>query len=282
MRGAVHKLREADVYVQDVLTKERIKDCLATNWIAREVVCLQTTVSTNLDAKRLIEEGGKDGTLVLAEQQTKGRGRRGRTWESKPGHSIYMSLALKPEFEPDKASMLTLVMAYAVAKAIRRVSGLKVQIKWPNDIVLNGRKVCGILTEMHLVKSRIQSVIIGVGINVNQTMFADEIKDLATSLFLEGGCKIARAELVAWTMKYFEEVYEQFLFEQNLDFLKKGYEDMLVNRNKEVRVLEPQGEYEGVALGISGEGELIVQKKDGKEVCVYAGEVSVRGIYGYV
>lgn len=262
--------------------KEKIGSLLSTKWIAHEVVWLQTTISTNLDAKALIEKGSPNGTLVIAEEQTKGRGRRGRKWESPPGQSIYMTLGLKPDIEPDKASMLTLIMAYATAKAIRKITGLDAKIKWPNDIVLNGKKVCGILTEMHLEQTGIKSVVIGIGINVNQTEFNEVIKDTATSLLLEGGKNVSREELVAWTMNYFEEAYEQFLLQKNLAFLKEEYEKLLANRNKEVRVLEPQGEYEGVALGICDTGELIVRRVDGTEALVYAGEVSVRGIYGYV
>lgn len=266
----------------DVLTKEKISSRLTTKWMAHEIVYLQTCVSTNLDAKELLDKGSLNGTLVIAEEQTGGRGRRGRSWESPPGHCIYMTLGLKPDIETDKASMLTLIMAYATAKAIHKVTGLNAQIKWPNDIVLNGKKVCGILTEMNLEQTSIKSVVTGIGINVNQTEFKEEIKDTATSLLLEGGKSVSRADLIAWTMNYFEEAYEQFISVKNLSFLKEEYENLLANRNKEVRVLEPKGEYEGVALGISDTGELIVKRADGEAVFVYAGEVSVRGIYGYV
>ena len=196
--------------------------------------------------------------------------------------SIYMTLLLHPDILPVKAPQLTLVMAVAVAEGIRKASGLCCQIKWPNDIVIHGRKVCGILTEMSAEIDYINYVVIGVGINVNQETFPEEIKDKAISLRMELGSSVRRSGLIAAVMESFEAYYETFLKTEDLSAMKERYNSFLVNRDEKVRVLEPCNEYEAYALGINDAGELIVRTKDGQEKAVYAGEVSVRGVYGYV
>ncbi|MBR1693417.1 MAG: biotin--[Lachnospiraceae bacterium] len=266
----------------DILSESEIVSELTTSWIARPTYFFSKTTSTNIVAKSRLEEDGKSGLLVVADEQTSGRGRRGRGWQSPKGQAIYMSLALKPDFAPEKASMLTLVMAYAVCLAIREVTGLEAAIKWPNDIVVGKRKVCGILTEMNAEPDYIHSVVIGVGINANQTEFAEEIRETATSLYLESQATVPRARLIAKSMEHFERAYEQFLKNENLAFFMETYNDLLVNRGREVVVLEPKGNYEGIAEGINESGELLVKREDGTTTEVYAGEVSVRGIYGYV
>jgi BirA family biotin operon repressor/biotin-[acetyl-CoA-carboxylase] ligase len=268
----------------DVFAKVEIESHLDTKWVGRNLVFHRETGSTNLDAKKLADEGAASGALVVADMQTAGRGRRGRDWVSPAGKDIYMTLMLRPECRPDRASALTLVMALAVLEAIREFMPLECQvgIKWPNDIVINNKKTCGILTEMSAELDGIHYVVIGVGINVNQTEFADEIKANATSMLIENGTKINRSKLVARVMHYFEEDYEIFAKTWDLTGLVDKYNKYLVNCGKEVRVLDPKGEYDAYAEGINENGELIVKRKDnGETVLVYAGEVSVRGVYGY-
>jgi BirA family biotin operon repressor/biotin-[acetyl-CoA-carboxylase] ligase len=269
----------------DVFAKVEIESHLDTKWVGRNLVFHRETGSTNLDAKKLADEGAASGALVVADMQTAGRGRRGRDWVSPAGKDIYMTLMLRPECRPDMASALTLVMALAVLEAIREFMPIECQvgIKWPNDIVINNKKTCGILTEMSAELDGIHYVVIGVGINVNQTEFADEIKANATSMLIENGTKINRSKLVARVMHYFEEDYEIFAKTWDLTGLVDKYNKYLVNCGKEVRVLDPKGEYDAYAEGINENGELIVKRKDnGETVLVYAGEVSVRGVYGYV
>lgn len=266
----------------DILSVNEIAGRLNTKWAGRQLYCLEETGSTNTDAKRLIEEGASDGTLVVADKQNGGKGRRGRSWSSPKGTSIYMSIALKPSYNPDKASMVTLIMALAVAKGIREQTGLAAFIKWPNDVVVNKKKVCGILTEMNAEPDYIHSVVIGTGINVNEQEFPEEIKETATSLFLEKGEKITRAQLVVSVMEYFEQDYEKFLEREDLSGLLEEYNELLVNRGRKVKVLDPKQEWEGTAGGINEKGELLVENEKGQLVKVYAGEVSVRGLYGYV
>lgn len=255
---------------------------LQTRWVGSKVVFLKETDSTNREAKILAEKGFPHGTLVLADHQTKGQGRRGREWYTAAGTSVAMSLILKPKWEAQYASMLTLVQAMAVVRAIEEICGLQAQIKWPNDILVNEKKICGILTEMNLEMTEISSIIIGTGINVNQEKFPEEISAIATSLKIEKKQALSRTDLVERICELFEEYYESFLKTKDLSALKEEYDAHLISKGRSVKVLDPKKEFIGEALGITPRGELLVQQKDGEIVKVYAGEVSVRGIYGYV
>jgi BirA family biotin operon repressor/biotin-[acetyl-CoA-carboxylase] ligase len=218
--------------------------------------------------------------------QTAGKGRRGRQWQSPAGTNIYFTILVKPDFSPDKASMLTLVMALSVAEAIEELVDVKTGIKWPNDIVVNRKKVVGMLTEMAMTPEldEIQYVVIGTGVNVNTALdeLPEEIRETATSLKQESGQPVDRAALLERMLARFEHNYE--IFERSLDLsgLAKAYEQHLINVDAQVRVLDPAGEYTGISRGITRTGELIVEREDGSVVNVYAGEVSVRGLYGYV
>lgn len=268
----------------DVLSKAEIESQITTKWAGKKVVYYDETDSTNTRAKELGDAGDKKdhGTLFVADRQIAGKGRRGRAWESPSGSSIYMTLLLHPDILPSKASELTLIMALAVEEGIEKVTGMKPGIKWPNDIILSGKKTCGILTEMSAEIDYINYVVIGVGINVNQNTFAEDIKDVATSLKIEKGSSVRRAPLVAAVMESFEKYYEIFMQTEDLTGVIDRYNELLLNCGEKVRVLEPGHEYEAMALGINETGELIVRLPDGEEKEVYAGEVSVRGVYGYV
>ena len=268
-------------------SESEIASRLHTKWAGRRLLFFESTGSTNPDAKRFAEEGAPHGTTVVADRQTAGRGRRGRSWESPAGSSIYFTVVLRPAFAPDKASMVTLVTALSVAEAIHEVTGLDTGIKWPNDIVVNGKKVVGILTEMSMTPemNEMQFLVAGVGVNVNQEStaeFPEEIRQTATSLKIESGKEFDRAELLARILAGFEADYEIFEKELTLSALKERYEARLVGRNAAVRVLDPAGEYTGISRGITDTGELVVEKETGETVFVYAGEVAVRGLYGYV
>lgn len=268
--------------VPDVMTAEEVKSRLHTKWMAQNCLYLDTVDSTNNYAKRIAEEGAADGTLVLADEQTGGKGRRGRSWETPKGTNIAMTLLLRPKIRPEHASRLTLLTAMAVAQGIRKVTGLDAGIKWPNDVVVHGKKVCGILTEMSTEVDYINYVVIGTGINVNQKNFPEELRHIAGSLSVELGQKISRAELTANIMEALERIYETFLETEDLSKLYEEYNRICVNRGHLIRVLEPGNEYNGTTDGINENGELVVRKENGETVCVYAGEVSVRGLYGYV
>ena len=241
----------------------------------------ETIDSTNKKAKELAAAGAMQGTLVTSDAQEAGIGRRGRSWSSEKEAGIYMSMILRPEIETDKASMLTLIAALAVEKAIAETLKCQPMIKWPNDIVLNKKKICGILTEMTLKGAEIDYVVIGIGINVNNKVFPEEIVETASSLSLELGWQIDRELLITEVWKWFDVYYKLFLETKDLSLMKEIYENALINKGEQVKVLDPLGEYVGIAKGITNTGELIVDTK-GELTFVSGGEVSVRGIYGYV
>ena len=263
-----------------IYNETTIADQIHTKWAGKTVHFARETDSTNLWIKRLAKEGAPEGTLALAEFQSAGRGRLGRSWEVPEGTSVMMSILLRPKFEPQYAPMLTLVMGMAVAKAVKKL-GFDVSIKWPNDVVVSHKKICGILTEMGVRDGKIDYAVIGVGINVNIREFPEEMADKATSLYLESGREFDRNQIPGLVMEAFEEYYEKFAATCDLSGLKVEYESILANYNQPVRVLAKEP-YEGVARGITDGGELLVEKNDGTIVAVSAGEVSVRGLYSYV
>ena len=265
----------------DVITAEELLSQMNTQWAGQTLYYYDETDSTNIRARQFGNEGAPHGTLVVADCQNAGRGRRGRTWESPSGSSISMSLLLRPEFPPAKARMLTLVMALSAVEGLKEETGLDIRVKWPNDLVVNGKKIVGILTEMSTEIDFINYVIIGTGINVNTEFFPDEIKETATSLKKEAGHQIRRSPLIAAVMRHFEENYNTFLETLDLTGLQERYSSYLINKDKDVLILGAAEPYEAHALGINSEGELMIRKQDGTVEAVYAGEVSVRGLYGY-
>ena len=299
---------------RDIFNKEEVENRLRTRWAGHPLLYSEETGSTNNDIFALSDQGFPHGTLALTGTQTAGKGRRGRLWISPPDVNIYMSILLRPDLRPESAPMLTLVMALAVYEACEELyaSGkeydtretaqeadraqktgdgspsLKFGIKWPNDIVVSAdggpyRKICGILTEMRMEEKEIRDIVIGTGINANQTEFPEEIRETAGSLALALGHAVNRAELTAETWRFFEADFEAFCETQSLEPLRDKYEAALVNRGRKVRVLDPQDPYEGTAMGITAGGELIVRPQDGSaDREVSSGEVSVRGVMGYV
>ena len=265
----------------DIMSEAEIRSLMDTEWAGKNIVYFDEIDSTNNRAKELGEKDGAHGTLFVADRQVAGKGRRGRVWESPKGISIYMTILLRPDLIPTKAPMLTLVMAQSVAEGIREVTGMETGIKWPNDIVMNGKKVCGILTEMSAQLDYINHVVIGIGINVQNESFPKEIEQVATSILMETGQHVNRAELIEAVLEQFERYYEIFLETEDLSGLVKEYNAHLINMQKQVRVLDPKEPYEAKAMGITPHGELIVDTWEGRKL-VSSGEVSVRGVYGYV
>lgn len=266
----------------DVLSLDELKSRIHNRWAGREIYFYEETGSTNIDAKRLGEEGAPHGAVVVADKQNAGRGRRGRAWESPAGKDIYFTILLRPDCQPSQAAGLTLAMALSVVQAVEKECGVEAGIKWPNDVVVHGKKVCGILTELSLERDYIQHVVTGVGINVNMDVMPQEIAETATSLFLESGKRVARAALLQAVLREFECNYDRYAADLSMESMMEEYNAHLVNRDRQVRILDPKGEWEGTARGINAAGELLVENGDGETVAVYAGEVSVRGIYGYV
>ncbi|MCD7956470.1 MAG: biotin--[acetyl-CoA-carboxylase] ligase [Lachnospiraceae bacterium] len=289
----------------DCITAEEIASRLHTQWAGRPVCYFETIDSTNSEAKRQAEQGASGGTLVVAEEQTQGKGRRGRNWMTPSGTAIAMSLLLRPGLggassnqnpsgeqkpdpqketvlHPDRAPMLTLVMGMAVAAACREVCGVEVSIKWPNDVVAEGKKICGILTEMSCEVDCINYVVIGIGINTGIEQFPPELEKTAVSLHTLMGRRPDRARLIAACMGKFELYYNRFMKTQDYSLLMNEYNEFLAGKGERVRVLSPGNEFEGISEGINSKGELLVRRDDGSVEAIFAGEVSVRGIYGYV
>lgn len=243
------------------------------------IINLDEVDSTNEYLKRMVNDGYDSDEMltVTAQFQTAGKGRRGRQWFSDPGTALMFSVLVKPKLAIDDCSMITLIMAMAVRQSLKDMN-IETLIKWPNDIVLGDKKICGILTEALLESERI---IVGVGINTNQESIPDELKESATSILIETDDCIDHDSLLESIIYNFEKLLEKLFQNGDMSDLKSEYEQGLVSLDKEVTVLDPAGEYNGICKGIDNRGQLIVSH-EGQETYVYAGEVSVRGIYGYV
>lgn len=263
---------------ETMYNKQELEQGLKTKTMGQTIYFYEETDTTNNRARELALEGAPEGTLVVAEKQTAGRGRRGKVWESPLGTGIWMSLVLRPQIAPAEASVLTLLCGLATAEAIEAETGLSAGIKWPNDILINGKKAVGILTEMDCEMSEVHFVIPGIGINVNTASFPPEIADIATSLYLECGKTVSRRRLVHKVLERLEEHYETFLRTGSFAAMLEDYRKHCITLGKEVHVLgrEP---FFAEALDITPEGELLVRRADnGKEEVVFSGEVSIRGV----
>lgn len=266
----------------DILNQVEIEQSISVyqNPNLPKIIYLDEVDSTNNYARSLSDSINSD-FLVVSDMQTLGKGRLGRIWDSPAGTGIFMSLCIKPDIAIEKASMITLVMAISLCDAIDELYSENSNIKWPNDIVMNSKKISGILTEMSSDIDGIKYIISGVGINVNNRKFADNIKEMASSLFLETGILMDRSTLIASIIHHFYNNFNIFLKTEDMTGLKEKYEKHLANIGKEVKILDPKGEYNALALGIDETGALLVNT-DGKIKRIISGEVSVRGLYGYI
>lgn len=270
------------IYSPDILTYEEIESGLNTEYIGRQVFYFDTISSTNIKAKEIALEE-PEGTVVISEEQTGGIGRLGRTWVSPKKKGIWMSIILKPEVEPMKVSKIALVGAAAVNRALSDI-GIKSGIKWPNDIVIDGKKVCGILTEMSCELNMINYVVMGIGINVNldNVDIPDDLQYKATSLKIVENKEINRKRLLASILNHFEQLYKDFKDDGNITKVLQICRDNSVLLGEEVRIIRGKDLRIGKALDLNDEGQLIVQFENGTVENIFSGEVSVRGINGYI
>lgn len=264
----------------DILTYEEIRVYLKTNRIGRKIIYKKSIDSTNLECKR-IADAESEGTAVVGEEQLKGRGRLGRSWTSPPYKGIFMSIILKPDIDMEEAPKITSIGAAAVFLAFKDI-GIECQVKWPNDIVINGKKVCGILTEMSGEINRINYIVIGIGINVNLNNddIPEDLKDKATSLLIEKGKSIDRRILLSGLLNNFEILYDEFLsgdYSKTVSICRDN--SSLIG--KEVKIIKNGKEAVGKAIDIEKDGALIIQYKNGEKDKIISGEVSVRGIGSY-
>ncbi len=266
------------VHPEAMYNQAEIANGMPTKIMGQHVHFYTSIDTTNNRARELAHEGAPEGTLVVAETQTAGRGRRGRVWESAEGSGIWMSLVLRPEIMPAQASVLTLLCGLAVAEALEEETGLLPQIKWPNDVLINGKKVVGILTEMDCEMTQVHFVIPGIGINVNTKEFPPELADIATSLYLESGKSFSRSRLVHAVMAKIEKHYMEFLHTKSFAVLLVAYRKRCMTLGKEVEVRGTKT-FLAQALDVTEGGELLVRNlSNDKEEIVYSGEVSIRGV----
>ncbi|MEJ6952499.1 biotin--[acetyl-CoA-carboxylase] ligase [Natronospora cellulosivora (SeqCode)] len=304
----IKKLREQGFMIESITNKgyslqgepdsiipEEIILDLNTGEIGREILTFDKLDSTNNSAKELAREGNyQSGTVVLAEEQLKGKGRLGRSWYSPPGTGLFFSIILKPKnLAPLKAPFLTIVACLAVVEAIRDtyknigdisqekenqlnevcLEGL--EIKWPNDILLNKKKISGILSEMSADMDIINYAVVGIGVNVNQENFPEEIKTIASSLKIEKQKKVDRKELFKLILEYFEQYYSLLVNEQEKILLEK-WKEYLNILNENVLIINNEEKIRGRVINISERGELILEAENGKTHSFWAGDVSLR------
>jgi len=272
------------VAIPEELDEVTLAETMKTKTMGKNIELHQSIDSTNNRARELALEGADEGTLIIAETQLEGRGRLGRNWVSPKGKGIWMSLILRPNLPPDQAPRITAMAAVAVRKALNKATGLNIGIKWPNDIIIDGKKVCGILTEMHADIDRIHYVVVGIGINVNMTQedFPTDISSTATALRIALNRWVDRRQIIALVMEEIEEIYFKYLetrdFKQILDLCRQ----YSITLNRPVKVIGRDTTFEGFAIDFDEDGSLLVKKEDGIIVKVMSGDVSVRGRHGYV
>ncbi|PEZ05709.1 bifunctional biotin--[acetyl-CoA-carboxylase] synthetase/biotin operon repressor [Bacillus sp. AFS018417] len=274
---AVRRLGYRIASKPDKVTANEIQLGLQTEFLGRTVYFEESVTSTQQIAARLAYEGAAEGTVVVAEEQTAGRGRLSRKWYSPKGTGIWMSIILRPTVPIHQAPQLTLLAAVSVAQAIEKCTSLSVGIKWPNDILINGKKVVGILTEMQADPDKINAVIIGIGINVNQKQehFAEDIQHIATSLALEAEKTIVRAELMQQIFLQMEKLYKEYL-DRGFSVIKLLWESYAVSIGKEITARTMTNTITGIAKGITADGVLILEDHEGIVHHIHSADIEVK------
>jgi len=259
---------------EDILNDYELETSILTKVMGKKFLYLNEIDSTNEEAKRQAQNGAKEGFLVVSENQTKGKGRLGNKWNNSDKNCLSFSLVLKPSLPPDYVTSLTLIVGLSVCEALREI-GAEAFLKWPNDIIVNKKKMVGILTEMSCEIEQVNYIVAGIGINVNTEMFDEAIAQKATSLFIEMGKKFKRIDVLNKTLVIFEKNYYKFISNGFSGFITK-YERLCLNIGKEVRAFLKGDEISGTAVGISQKGELIIRNDDSDNISIVSGEVSVR------
>lgn len=262
----------------DYLNESSLKSLLHNKIIGKNLIVLDSVDSTNDYLKKLGNEGCENGTVVIAREQTKGKGRLGRTWQSKKDDGIAFSVLLRPNVAPSEISAITPLAGLAVCKAIREYTKLDCVIKWPNDIIVGRKKLVGILTEMSAEFDAVEYVITGIGINVDHTSFPEEIAFKATSLLLETGRHIDKNEFLACVLRHIENEFIKNNLELTPTALSE-YTDLCATVGRSVTFQRGTRRISGMAVGVSEHGELKVMMSDGTISLVNSGEVTVQGIY---
>jgi BirA family biotin operon repressor/biotin-[acetyl-CoA-carboxylase] ligase len=261
----------------DFLLANEIREGLETRVFGKQdIVCFQETDSTNLRAKSLADRGAPEGTVVIAESQTEGRGRRGRTWFSPAGEGIYVSVILRPALSPNEASRLTLLTAVAAAETILHLTSLSVRIKWPNDIMVRGKKLAGILTQVSTEMDAVDYIVVGLGLNVNTPLksFPADLRNSATSIQAEMNGPFPRIRLLRLYLEKFEDRYEMFRQSGFRPILERWKElsDII---GKRIRVDLLNHSCMGEVLDVDQDGILILREQDGTLQRILSGDVTL-------
>jgi len=255
----------------------QLQDGLRTKRLGRSILFSREIDSTNKSAKELALDGAREGTVVIAETQTKGRGRLGREWVSPTG-GLWFSLILRPKLRPSEAVKLTFVAGLAVAKVLREMFDLKVETKWPNDVLVNGRKICGILTEMNTTGETVNFVVVGVGVNTNfdvEKAFPEHLRRVATSLENELGRKVRLEELFRGLLERLENLYELFT-KEGFNSILEEWKNHAGFLGRQVEVTSPTEKLSGLALDVDHDGALVLRLEDGTIRRVFVGDTSLR------
>ncbi len=260
--------------IPDALMPQMVRRRLHGTTLGKRIYHFFKVDSTNSAALQLGHEGEPHGTVVVGEEQTAGRGRAGHSWHSEKTSGIYVSVILRPQIPPAQAPLLTLLSGLAVREAVAEQTGLRPDVKWPNDVLLHGKKFCGVLTEMHAEPDRVEFVIVGIGLNVNHARMPEELSALATSLRIESGRVHSRIELLAKLLRWLDRYYNQFLTEGPEPILARFAEVSSFARGKRVRVSTPGESYVGTTAGLDPGGLLRVTRDDGRIATVLSGDVS--------
>lgn len=252
---------------------------LNTNFIGKNIIHLETVDSTN-DYLKKINNQVEDGTVVISDEQTKGKGRLGRKWQSKSREGIWMSIILKPEIIPYKAPFITLIAGASIVKALNNLQ-VPAKIKWPNDIVINNKKVSGILTELSADIEKTNYIIVGIGINVNNSEFDRDLKEKATSLYKEH-YKLSKVDIVTEILHELEKLYKDYIDRDCKEETLKICKEYSAIINKDVYIVKENEKELVKCVDINKEGNLIVRDSNNKLKEIISGEVSIRGVKGYV
>ena len=255
------------------ITKEKISENLETEEIGKEILCFRKVFSTNSIAKFLANHNAEDGTVLISEIQTKARGRSGKKWEA-PDGGIWMSLILRPQVPPARIGLITLATGVAIAKSIRSL-GLDAKIKWPNDVLIHGDKISGVLTEVNATFNEIDWIVVGIGIDSNISLedFSEDIRPGTTTLTEELPAEIDENELIAIFLNEFEEVYKLYK-DGEVEAILKDWRELSDTIGKYVNITQTGGKItQGYVVGINNEGSLIIERQDGALEKIISGEL---------
>src|SRR6266446_5484933 len=260
--------------VPDILTADMLRQRLKGGLFGKRIYHFLKVDSTNRVALELGHAGEPEGAVILGEEQTAGRGRAGRKWHSERAAGIYVTLLLRPKLAPVQAPLLTMMAGLSAHSAVQALTGLVVDLKWPNDLLIQGKKVGGILTEMHAEPNQVRFVIVGIGLNVNQEKFPGELANIATSLRVETGKPQSRMELLVRLLREFESDYNRFVREGVAGVIARFESVSSYAKGKRVRVTSGTESYSGTTAGLGPEGLLQVEREDGRITAVISGDVT--------